>query len=176
MSIIRTGVPKEFSFSSHDEFKLADSTSTVESIEQGNDFARTISQISKGEYEPEKATYPKFKTTFWEESQYNPSIANTQQIGYDHNAHSVEQTNYWKKKGHVISQTKRFVEPPPPKLAGPKKTEQYPHFFEKGEVYYGRSRKINPFATAKQYTKPLDRVNKETLKVRRSLFLFTRIR
>lgn len=166
MSIIRSGVPREFSFtaSSNEDFKLNELSSTEDSIQRGEDFAFAISQLSKGEYEPKKATYPKFKKTFWEEAHYNPSIANTQQRGYSNNAHSIEHTSHWKKKGHVMSLEKRFVEPPPPKLAGPKKSEQYPHFFEKGDVYFARTRELNPFATAKQYTKPLDRVNQETLK------------
>jgi hypothetical protein len=165
MSIIRSGVPKEFSFASNDSFKLNDSTSTAESIQNGQDFAHTISYISKGEFEPEKASYPRFKKAFWEESQYNPAIANTQQRGYEHNAHSIEQTSHWKQKGCVMSLEKRFVEPPPQNETGPIKSSQYPHFFEKGQTYFGRTRELNPFATAKAYAKPLDRVNQATLLV-----------
>lgn len=166
MSIIRSGVPKEFSFASNETFKLNDSTSTAESIQNGEDFAHTISYISKGEFEPEKATYPRFKKSFWEESQHNPAIANTQQRGYEHNAHSMEQTNHWKKKGHVMSLEKRFVEPPPMNETGPVKAEQHAHFFEKGTTYFGRNRELHPFDTAKAYAKPLDRVNQATLRVR----------
>jgi hypothetical protein len=165
MSIIRNGVPKDFSFVSSDTFKLNDPTSTDQSIQSGDDFAHTISYISKGEYEPEKATYPRFKKSFWEESQYNPSIANTQVPGYEHNAHEKEQTSHWKKKGNVMSLEKRFPEPRPKNETGPTKSSSYSHFFEPGVQYYGRKREINPFATAKAYAKPLDRVNQATLQV-----------
>jgi hypothetical protein len=165
MSITRTGVPKEFSFVSNDTFKLNDPTSTEESIQSGEDFAHTISYISKGEFEPEKATYPRFKKSFWEESKYNPAIANTHQPPYAHNAHQKEETSHWKQKGNVMNLQVRFPEPRPQSETGPTKAAAYPRFFEKGDTYFGRKRELNPFATAKAYTKPLDRVNQATLLV-----------
>lgn len=164
MSITRTGIPKEFSFSSNDSFRLNDSTSTVESIQNGEDFANTISHISKGEFTPERAKYPRFRKIFYEESQYNPSIANTHQVGYEHNAHQIEQRSHWSKTGHVVSLEERFPDPKPQNETGPVKPSEHPHFFEKSVKYFGRNRQLNPFHTAHQYTKPLDRVDKEVLK------------
>lgn len=172
MSITRTGVPKDFSFASSDTFKLNDPTSTVESVENGENFAQTISYISKGEYQPEKASYPRFKKSFWEETQYNPAIGNTQLPGYEHNAHEKEQVTHWKKKGNIMSQEVRFPDDKPQNEKGPVKRTEYRHVFEKGQQYYGRKREINPFATAKAYAKPLDRVNQATLKVRIYVYMY----
>lgn len=171
MSIIRSGVPREHSLVSISTFKLNDPSSTAESIQSGEEFAHTISYISKGEFEPERASYPRFKKTFWEESRYNPAIANTQQEGHEHDAHQKEQAGHWNKKGSVMSMQVRFPEKKPPCETGPIKAASYPHLFEKGEQYFGRKREVNPFATAKAYAKPLDRVNQATLRVRAPLFL-----
>ena len=166
MSIIRNGIPKEFSLTSNDSFRLNESTaSPIKSVDDGEEFAHTISCISKGDYEPEKATYPKFRKSFWEESRYNPRIERDGENSYAYNSYEIEQSNHWKKKGHKMSQQKRFPKPIPRGESGPVKASEYPHFFEKGQSYYGRSRKMNPFSVAKAYTKPLDRVNQATLKV-----------
>jgi hypothetical protein len=132
--------------------------------DNGNVFSNTISTISKGNFVPEKKKYPQFRTTFWEESQFNPSIANTSQ-SYEYEAHIGEETSHWSAKGHIWDTQKRWVEPRPQNETGPIKRTEYLHFFENGQKYFGRNRQLLPYVRAKVYTRPLDRRDEEIVEV-----------
>ena len=123
----------------------------------GEFFATAIAEGTGAKTSPRKAKYNRFRTTFWEEPLYNPEIAHGH-INHAHDYLEKEQKKAWTGRGHQwsLSSDVRFrdnayINP------GPQKPERFPHCFEKPHKYWGRERKINPYARAKVYTRPNDR-------------------
>lgn len=138
--------------------------SSVKVVEDGEEFAIAIATLSKGNYVPAKKSYPPFKKTFWEEPKYNPSLSQTSQE-YEFPAHIKEESSHWHQHGHIWDTEKRFIPPKPKNETGPIKSEEYPHYFENGQKYFGRKREILPLLRAKVYTRPLDRCDENIIKV-----------
>lgn len=141
-------------------------------IEEGQQFASAIASLARGNYIPAKKHYPSFKTTFWEEPKYNPALSQTSQE-YECTSHLQEASSHWGTHGHHFDLEKRFIPPKPANERGPRKREEYPHFFESGQKYYGRKREILPLLRAKIYTRPLDRCDEEIQKVSVMLLLIS---
>lgn len=148
------------------KFNLSQSSidNSTKVIEEGQQFASAVASLATGNYVPVKKEYPSFKKTFWEESRYNPAISQTSQE-YEFTSHIQEESSHWGGHGHHFDTEKRFIPPKPTSERGPRKREEYPHFFESGQKYYGRKREILPLLRAKIYTRPLDRCDEETQKV-----------
>mmetsp|Transcript_9052 Transcript_9052/g.13607 ORF Transcript_9052/g.13607 Transcript_9052/m.13607 type:complete len:326 (-) Transcript_9052:778-1755(-) len=146
--------------SSDSLFKLDSGMQDVSHGTSDMDFAHTVSYISRGNFIPEKKQYPSFKKTFWEEPMYNPPLATASQ-DHAYEAYIKEQDSHWKRKGKIFDTQKRLVPPKPANERGPVKAPQYPHFFEKGEKYFGRKRKILPYLRAQLYTRPIERCDPE---------------
>jgi hypothetical protein len=139
-----------------------DNTSKV--IQEGEHFAAAVASLASGNYSPEKKKYPSFKTTFWEEPRYNPSLSQASQE-YGFPAHIKEESAHWSSRGHIWDIEQRFISPKPQNESGPVKRNEYPNFFENGQKYFGRKREILPLLRAKIYTRPLDRCDEEVQKV-----------
>lgn len=142
-------------------------SSSIKVVEEGEEFAIAIASLSKGNYVPAKKSYPPFKKTFWEEPKYNPSLSQTSQE-YEFPAHIKEESSHWHQHGHIWDTEKRFIQPKPKNEIGPIKSEEYPHYFENGQKYFGRKREILPLLRAKVYTRPLDRCDENIVKMNRA--------
>mmetsp|Transcript_7211 Transcript_7211/g.10729 ORF Transcript_7211/g.10729 Transcript_7211/m.10729 type:complete len:460 (-) Transcript_7211:101-1480(-) len=144
-------------------FKLDPELQNISLGSSEADFSRAPSYITRSSLIPEKKQYPVFKKTFWEEPIYNPSLANTSQ-SHEYEAYAKEQELHWKNKGKRFDLQSRLVSPKPVNERGPVKPNQYPQFFEKGQKYFGRQRKILPYLRAQIYTRPLERCDPEVKK------------
>lgn len=123
----------------------------------GEFFATAIAEGISQNKGPKKATYNRFRTTFWEEPLYNPEILHGH-INHAHEYLEKEQHRAWDRpqpkwslSSDVRFRDNVYTNP------GPQKPERFPNCFEKPHKYWGRQRKINPFARAKVYTRPNDR-------------------
>ena len=126
---------------------------------QGKEFANTVTYISRGDYIPRKKTYPAFRKIFYEEAAHNPAIKNPNDEAYTY--HEMEQKKYWYSKGKSFDTQERFVEEKDYSTRGPVKAAAHPHFFENGQKYFGRQRKILPYLRAQLYTRPMSRVDED---------------
>jgi hypothetical protein len=115
-------------------------------------------------------TYPAFRKIFWDEPIHNPHLRNVNHIDAACEAFDKERKEYWKPKGpkwlppqtelermvpghedhpSLRQKLKELMDLPRPK--------RDPFNLEKSEQYWGRERRINPYARAKVYTRPQDR-------------------
>lgn len=65
---------------------------------RGEEFANTIQAIVQGRAEPEKAQYDSFRTSFFHEALFNPSLANPDNSA-TFNAAMIEQDKAWHPRG-----------------------------------------------------------------------------
>jgi hypothetical protein len=115
-------------------------------------------------------TYPAFRKIFWDEAIHNPHLRNGNGIDVACESFDRERKEYWKSKipkwlpppvelermvpGHVENQSPRGKIKELMELPRPLRD---PFNFDKPEQYWGRERRINPYARAKVYTRPQDR-------------------
>lgn len=145
-------------------WKLADDQS-LEDYSLGDDaaslgefFATAITDGTGVFNSSRTVKYDKFRKTFWEEPIYNPEINHGHLSDHVYEYLDKEQKKAWNHSGHKwsLSSDVRFrdnaYENP-----GPQKPERFPQCFEMPSKYWGRERKINPYARAKVYTRPNDR-------------------
>ena len=144
---------------------LADDASSVVTEAQyiGNKFAETITDLATGHYKPKsKKRADAFKKVFWDDPKYNPPLNNTH-ICYEYDAHFKEESAYWHRGGKKFTNEPRLakigggifllrsflfiqINVSVPFLdMGPKKPEEFPHFFEKGTTVMKRKGKIRPY-------------------------------
>lgn len=134
-------------------------------------------------------TYPAFRTIFWDEPLHNPQLKNGNAHHMDVACESFERERkeYWKSKVPKWfpppADYERMV-PGAPKIESPRKSvkelmdlprpkrDTFP--VEKAEQYWGRERRINPYARAKVFTRPQDRHRPVTKEVNPSAILMYR--
>ena len=126
--------------------------------ERGRLFADSIMSASNSVDSVSSSTkprkqYPKFRKMFWEEPIYNASIINPTRISYDQQFGEMEA--HWSRAGKKFSSE--------PKMAGenyfegPTRPQEFKQFSEKPLQYWGHTREVDPFKTARAYCKPLDK-------------------
>ncbi len=137
-----------------------------ESSVMGMQFAKAIASIAVGQYKDlaevkkKKKVFPPFKKIFYDEVRYNPPLGNTH-MSYEYNAHYKEEERYWKRTGTKFSDDPKVGNYHLPDQ-GPKNPPEFPYCMERPVKVYGRSREVQPFATAHKYNKPVERtVNHE---------------
>jgi hypothetical protein len=128
----------------------------------------------------QKHTYPAFRKIFWEEPVHNPHLQTTSDkfMHVACEAFDAERKEYWKcnvpkwqpapaferitpgnndptncSNGHQSTTHKKT----PKDIFGPPRPKKDTFPIEKAEQYWGRERRINPYARARVYTRPQDR-------------------
>lgn len=127
---------------------------TSEASVLGNQFAQVIMMVASGSADQvlnKKKVQSPCKKIFWEEPRFNPAIENTNDT-YAHNAHHLEETKYWKRKGKRFVTGPRFAPEAP--THGPLIPGEIKHLFEKPTVVFERSGQLRPFSRARKFNVP----------------------
>lgn len=139
-----------------------DSVASVTNRALGNEFANAIVAVATGTYDSVVSVekkYPPFKQVFWDDSKYNPPLANTH-LSYELSSQIDDIERSWKKAGHRFTTDRRMARHIAfTGLRGPTKSEEYPYCMERPQKLVGRKREIKPFAVAHKYNKPVERVS-----------------
>lgn len=125
--------------------------------ERGRLFAESIISASNstdsGPTGKPRKQYPKFRKMFWEEPIYNASIVNPTRISYDQQFGEMEA--HWNRAGKKFSDEPRLAREN--YFEGPTRPDEFKKLSEKPEQYFGHTRQLDPFRTARAYCKPLHR-------------------
>lgn len=127
---------------------------TSEASVLGNQFAQVIMMVASGSSDQilqKKNVHSPCKKVFWEEPRFNPAIENTNDT-YAHNAHRLEETKYWKRKGKRFVTGPRFAQEASNR--GPLIPAEIEHLFEKPTVVFERSGQLRPFSRARKFNVP----------------------
>lgn len=127
---------------------------TSEASVLGNQFAQVIEMVASGNSDQvlhKKKVHSPCKKVFWEEPRFNPAIENTND-SYAHNAHRLEETKYWKRKGKKFVTGPRFAPEVP--THGPLIPAEIEHLFEKPTLVFERSGQLRPFSRARKFNVP----------------------
>lgn len=130
----------------------------------GNQFAQVVSLVASGSVDKlieKKKVYPSCKKIFWEEVRFNPALENAND-SYAHDAHRIEETQYWKKGGQKFFGAPRFSKSR--NESGPLAPTEFANLFEKPTVVFERSGVLHPFSRAKQFNRPQPSADPEKVK------------
>lgn len=94
----------------------------------GSCFAEAITLLANKQHNQFNRPIIPRKKVFWEETRYNPPLANTH-ISAGYEAHLTEERLHWSRRGRRFPP--ELPQPSREKDKGPKKPEEFPKIFEK---------------------------------------------